>query len=76
MPKKKSLTFEASLSRLSEIIGTVESGDTSLDDAITLYKEGLALAQDCGAVLSVYESEVLQLQKSTDDMFKLTPFEN
>lgn len=64
MPKKKS-NFETDISRLAEIVEQVEDGQTELDVAIALYKEGLALAEECGKVLSQYEEEVLILQKDT-----------
>ena len=73
MPKKE-LKFEQSLARLSDIVETIEDGDTTLDNAIKLYKEGLALAQNCGDILGRYESEVLQLQKDADGAFTLAPF--
>jgi len=73
MPKKQ-LSFESSLSRLSEIVEAIEDGDTTLEDAIKLYKEGLTHAQNCGDILGRYEAEVLQLQKDADGAFALEPF--
>ena len=73
MPKK-TLKFEETLSRLSDIVDTIEDGETTLDGAIKLYKEGLKLAQSCGDILGHYEAEVLVLQKEADEAFKLTPF--
>jgi len=64
MPKKKA-NFETDIARLAEIVEQVEDGETELDVAIALYKEGLALAEKCGKVLSQYEEEVLILQKDT-----------
>ena len=62
MPKKKT-TFESDIARLAEIVEQVEDGQTTLDAAMALYKEGLSLAEKCGKVLSQYEEEVLVLQK-------------
>jgi len=73
MPKKE-LKFEQALSRLTDIVETIEDGETTLDSAIKLYKEGLTLAQNCGDILGKYESEVLTLQKDADDNFALRPF--
>ena len=66
MPKKKQ-TFETDVARLAEIVEQVEDGQTTLDAAITLYKEGLTLAEKCSNVLSQYEEEILVLQKDTQD---------
>ena len=73
MPKKQQ-SFEKSLSRLAEIVETIEDGDTTLEEAIKLYKEGLTRAEDCGSILGRYEQEVLQLQKDADGAFALAPF--
>jgi len=64
MPKKKP-TFETDIARLAQIVEQVEDGQTTLDAAIVLYKEGLALAEKCDKVLSQYEEEILVLQKDS-----------
>ena len=71
---KKKKTIEEKLQRLTEISAQIE-GDTPLDEAILLYKEGLTLVEDCGNQLKRYEAEVLLLKKNADDLFKLEPFE-
>ena len=70
MPAKKK-NFEEELQRLSQIVEQVESGQTPLDEAIKLYKEGLTLAAKCGASLTAYEEEVATLQKNAEGAFDL-----
>ena len=70
---KKKKTIEEKFQRLTEISTLIE-GDTPLDAAIALYKEGLALVEDCGSQLKKYEAEVLVLKKNADEMFSLEPF--
>ena len=72
MPKKKT-TFEQDMARLAEIVEHVEDSGTSLDAAISLYKEGLELAAKCGKTLGKYEEEILTLQKDVDDHFVTRP---
>ncbi len=43
--------FEAKLDRIDAIVKELESGDTKLDRAITLFKEGKTLARECEALL-------------------------
>jgi len=74
MPRKKSNTFEENISRLADIVEQVDDGGTPLDTAISLYKEGLTIAEKCGETLRNYEAEILTLQKSADDIFTLEPF--
>ena len=71
---KKKQSIEEKLQRLNEISAQIE-GDTPLDTAISLYKEGLGLVEACGAQLKRYEEEVLMLKKNADEMFGLEPFE-
>lgn len=70
---KKKKTIEEKLQRLTEISEQIE-GDTPLEVAISLYKEGLALVEDCGRQLKKHEAEVLVLKKSADELFSLEPF--
>ena len=41
------LTFEKALGELEEIVQSLESGDTSLEDAIKAYERGVALKKHC-----------------------------
>jgi len=70
---KKNATFEEKLENLAQIVEKVEDSQTPLDEAISLYKEGIAVAKECGETLRRYEEEVLILQKTADD-FILEPF--
>jgi len=74
MPKKE-LKFEQALSLLTNIVEVIEDGDTTLDAAIKLYKEGLTLAQNCSDNLGHYESEVQKLQREANESFTLVPFD-
>ena len=69
------MPFELSLEKLETLTAAIESPNTPLDEALTLYKEGIQLAKSCGEMLNHYEAEVLLLQKEADETFTLTPFE-
>ena len=71
MKKKKSI--EEKFQRLNEISAQIE-GDTPLEEAITLYKEGLQLVEDCGSQLKKHEAEVLVLKKNAEDILSFEPF--
>jgi exodeoxyribonuclease VII small subunit len=43
--------FEGKLDRIDAIVKELESGDTKLDRAIALFKEGKTLARECEALL-------------------------
>jgi len=56
------LSFEAALKRLEEIVRKLESGEAALDDAIKLYEEGDRLKQQCEARLRAAQAKIEQIQ--------------
>ena len=68
------MTIEESFARLNEISSQIE-GSVPLDVAVSLYKEGLKIAENCGQTLKKYEDEVLVLRKNAERMFVTAPFE-
>ncbi len=54
----KKRTFEERLSRLQEIVTTLESGNSPLEASVTLYKEGLNLAAACREELERAKHEI------------------
>ena len=47
MNKKKENNFESALKRLEEISDLLENEDTSLEDSIELFEEGIELKEFC-----------------------------
>ena len=65
-PKKQTLSFEQSLSRLDEIVRHLESGDMPLSDSLALYEEGTGLIKACSKMLDQAEQKVVKLKKGPD----------
>ena len=63
---KDNITFEQAITRLDEIVKTLEKGDAPLDAALTLFEEGTSLIKNCGAMLDQAEQKVVRLQKGAD----------
>ncbi|MBQ1281903.1 MAG: exodeoxyribonuclease VII small subunit [Oscillospiraceae bacterium] len=63
---EQSKTFEASLSRLEEIVKLMERGDAPLDQALSLFEEGTALIRTCSTMLDNAELKVVRLMKGSD----------
>jgi exodeoxyribonuclease VII small subunit len=62
-PKKKTKSddgpsFEVALARLEAIVEKLDDGNLPLAQALSLYKEGNALAKRCRTLLTVAEVEV------------------
>ena len=64
--KEETLTFEAALSRLDEIVKSLERGQAPLDEALTLFEEGTRLLGSCGKQLDEAEQTVVRLMKGPD----------
>jgi len=58
------LTFEQAFAALSETLDKLEAGELPLQEAITLYERGMALAQHCGQELDAAELRIQQLTPS------------
>jgi len=56
--ESEGLTFEAALARLEAIVGQLDDGELPLAKALSLYKEGNALARRCRVLLTEAEVEV------------------
>lgn len=68
-------TFEDSLSRLGEIVRSLERGDAPLADALRLFEEGAALITACTKELDEAEQKVVKLRKGQDGEPEELPFE-
>lgn len=79
VPKKPELAkkpdFELSLSRLEEVVRKLESPQLSLDEAMKLFEEGVALSRECQKQLEEAEGKVEILLKKADGKLVAQPFE-
>lgn len=69
------MTFEQSLKRLDEIVKSLEKGDVSLADSMTLFEEGTALIKSCSTMLDQAEQKVVMLKKGADGAPVELPFD-
>jgi len=72
MAEKK---FEASLSRLEEIVTELEGGELPLEQSLKLFEEGIKLARICHARLEEAERKVEILLKDKAGKLTAGPFE-
>jgi exodeoxyribonuclease VII small subunit len=60
---KEKLTFEQALANLEKIVAEIESGRIGLEESIARYEEGIALIQQCRAILDAAEKKIQLLAK-------------
>jgi exodeoxyribonuclease VII small subunit len=73
--KENKHTFEQSVSRLENIVSTLEQGKVPLEESIKLYEEGIQLSLECLDTLRHAEVTVKKLTKDLTGKFHLTDFE-
>ena len=61
-----SMTFEAAMARLEEIVRLLESGNAPLDVSLALYEEGVALVRLCTSRLDNAQQRVKILTFAED----------
>ena len=71
---KKTMSFEAAMERLEEILHILEGGNENLDTSLKLYEEGISLIRSCSAQLENAEQIVKMLQMQADGSAALVDF--
>lgn len=66
--RKKYTSFETAIARLEEITTALEAGDTSLDDAIALYTEGIEIARFCEQKLAEAQKKITMISAAQGAM--------
>ncbi len=61
MAARKKPDFEASMTRLEEIVGLLERGEVPLEQAMALFEEGAKLLRSCTRQLDEAEQKVTLL---------------
>ena len=62
----ENMTFEASMTRLEQIVRTMERGDAPLEESLKLFQEGTELVRSCGKLLEEAELQVKKIMTAPD----------
>lgn len=68
---KNNVTFDQAIQQLEDIVRQLEQGDVALEDAITLYKQGMELSSVCHDKLQNAEKQLISIM---DENGEKTPF--
>jgi exodeoxyribonuclease VII small subunit len=66
-------TFEQAMNRLEEIIKLLENNQTSLENSVELFQEGITLTKLCSDKLQTIENKVAKIL--VDDTLEDLPFD-
>jgi exodeoxyribonuclease VII small subunit len=68
------LKFEDCLSRLEQIVGSLETGNLPLEESLKVFEEGIQLARRCAAYLDQAERRIEILAKDDTGATTTKPF--
>ena len=66
MTEQQTLTFEAALQRLKQIVEQLENADLPLEEMVRLYEEGKRLSEFCERKLREARERIQQLESTED----------
>lgn len=61
MAEEKTLSFEEAMEQLEVIVERLEEGDVPLEEAISIYKNGMELSKLCHEKLKSVEEQLTQI---------------
>lgn len=59
-------TFEASMTRLEQIVRLMERGEVPLEESLKLFQEGTELVRSCGKLLDEAQLQVKKIMTDAD----------
>ena len=63
---QETMTFEASMHRLEQIVRMMERGDAPLEESLRLFQEGTELVRTCGKMLENAQLQVNKIMTASD----------
>ncbi len=69
------MPFETQLKRLENIVQQLEGGDVALEQALSLYEEGVRLTKECALQLEDVQRKIEQLVKDSTKKIRAKPFD-
>jgi exodeoxyribonuclease VII small subunit len=69
------MSFEAALAELEQVVARLESGDVALEESIALYARGAELRAHCEEKLKAAEARVAEIAQGPDGSVRARPVE-
>ena len=73
--KKQEVSFEENIKKLENIVRTLESGESSLDEMLSLFGEGISITKECTEQLEKAEQKITVMMKKANGEMEEQPFE-
>ncbi len=65
--KNENISFESALERLKEIANLLESNNTSLEESMALFEEGIKLSKECSDILDNAKQKIITLTEAESE---------
>lgn len=75
MEKQKNVDLEACMARLEEVVEKISAEGVTLEEALTLYEEGISLVNQASARLEAAERKINALRLGRDGEVEEVPFD-
>ncbi len=72
----KAKSFEQSINELEGIVSALENGETTLDESLKLFEQGIKLSKSCQSMLDKAQQKVTVLLQNEDGEITEEEFEN
>ena len=72
--KKAETSFEENIKELENIVKTLEMGEASLEQMLTLFEEGVRRTKECAEQLKDAEQRITVLMQNSDGKIEEKPF--
>lgn len=73
--KNEDIRFEEAMQKLEKVVTQLETGDVPLEEAITLYKEGMELSALCQGKLQHAEKQLMSMIDEKGNIQQFNPQE-
>ena len=61
-------SFEIKIKKLEEIVADLEKGDTSLEDSLKKFEEGMKISKDCNKLLQEAEKRITIILENNGEL--------
>jgi exodeoxyribonuclease VII small subunit len=68
MTMSEELTFEQAMDQLEDIVEKLEEGDVPLEEAISIYKQGMDLSRLCHQKLKAVEGQLTEILREDGEL--------
>lgn len=73
--KKSDISYEEAIDALEKIVATLEKGETTLEESMRLFTEGMEFSRICSEKINSIERRITQLVKDSSGQTHEVEFE-